>query len=235
MSALHTHHLADAPALAQALAADIAQRLRAALSARGHAVLAVSGGKSPIPLFQALSREALDWAQVTVTLVDERCVPRAHADSNAALVRTHLLQAAAAAARFVPLVDEAGPDLPEHDALVARARQRWQGLAHADVAVLGMGEDGHTASLFPAAAALPAGLDAQNTQRLLGVVPLTAPHARISMTLAEILASGHMAIALGGPNKQAVFAQAQQAVSDALPISHVLHAQHPSLSVWSHA
>ena len=93
-----THACASAEALAQALAADIAQRLRGAVAERGQALLAVSGGKSPVPLFQQLSQQALPWAQVTVLLVDERCVPPDHPDSNSALVRRHLLQGPAAAA-----------------------------------------------------------------------------------------------------------------------------------------
>ena len=230
----HTHHLADASALAQGLAQDIGERLREALHQRGHAVLAVSGGKSPIALFHALRTQNLDWARVSVTLVDERCVPRDHLDSNAALVRQHLLQGPAQDAHFLPLVDEPGPDLPDAATLVARAQTRWQGLSHADVTVLGIGEDGHTASLSPEASALAQGLARDNTERMLAVQPLNAPHQRISMTLAEILASAHIAIALGGPAKQAVYAKALERVDDALPISHVLHAHHPSLAVWSH-
>lgn len=234
MAAPHNHHLTDASALAQRLAQDMGERLREAIGQRGQAVLAVSGGKSPIALFQALREQPLDWARLRVTLVDERCVPRDHPDSNAALVRQHLLQGPAQDAHFLPLVDEPGPALPDLATLVERAQARWQGLPHADVTVLGMGEDGHTASLFPEASALTQGLARDNTARLLAVQPLNAPHPRISMTLAEILASGHIAIALGGPAKQRVYAQACERANDALPISHVLHAHHPSLAVWSH-
>ncbi|MBS3997266.1 MAG: 6-phosphogluconolactonase, partial [Hydrogenophaga sp.] len=74
------------------IAAHIAAALRAAIAARGQASLAVSGGKSPIPLFEALREQALDWSAVSVVLVDERVVPRDHADSNTALVACHLLQ-----------------------------------------------------------------------------------------------------------------------------------------------
>ena len=81
--------------------AHIADALQHAIGQRGRALLAVSGGKSPIALFERLREQALDWRAVTVILVDERCVPHEHTDSNTALVRQHLLQGPAAAARFL--------------------------------------------------------------------------------------------------------------------------------------
>lgn len=103
----HEHRLPDAHQLAQALAQDIAQRLSAAVAARGVALLAVSGGQSPVALFEALAAHPLltaQWPHITVLLVDERCVPFTHPDSNARLVHAHLLQGPAAAAHWVPLV-----------------------------------------------------------------------------------------------------------------------------------
>ena len=235
MTAVHEHQLISAQALANQLALAVAAQLQQAIEHQGHAVLAVSGGKSPIAFFEVLREQDLHWDLVTITLVDERCVPRDHADSNAALVRTHLLQSRAQAARFIPLVDEAGPDMPAPDVLVQRAQQRWQDLLAANVVVLGMGDDGHTASLFPHAQALPQGLDLGNTSRLLAVRPTVAPHWRISMTLAEILRADHIALSLGGAAKVPVYRNACQSVDDALPVSHVLHAQHPSTHVWMHA
>src|SRR5690606_24239539 len=99
------HH--DSPEqLVQRLAAWIADRLQQAMVERGHAVLAVSGGRSPVALFQALRTKPIDWSRVSVSLVDERCVPPDHPDSNSLLLRTHLLKDAAQAARFVPWFDE---------------------------------------------------------------------------------------------------------------------------------
>ncbi len=235
MSQLHEHQMLNAQALAGQLAVAVAARLHDAIQARGSAVLAVSGGKSPIAFFQCLREQDIDWHSVRVTLVDERCVPHDHADSNALLVRTHLLQGLANAATFVPLVDEAGADLPDMDTLTERARTSWRSLPRIDVMVLGMGDDGHTASLFPNAAELPRGLDLHNPDRLIGVHPPVAPHPRISATLAEILAAEHIMVSLGGAAKQAVYQEALKGVQDALPISHVLHTQHPSTHVWMHA
>lgn len=124
------------------LAQDIAQRLGAAIAARGFAVLSVSGGKSPIALFEALRRQPLDWSRVYVTLVDERCVPCTHPDSNALLVRTHLLQDQARAARFVPMVEEtAEPPLAPPAVLAQAASVALQAAGRTDVLVLGMGAD----------------------------------------------------------------------------------------------
>ena len=96
------HHPADQ--LVQALAQDIAQRLQAAVHERGQALLVVSGGKSPVALFEALRVMPLAWDQISISLADERCVANDHPDSNTRLVRTHLLQDRATAARLLPLI-----------------------------------------------------------------------------------------------------------------------------------
>ena len=228
------HPCPDAATLAQTLAADIAERLRAAVDQRGQALLAVSGGKSPVPLFQQLSQQALPWAQVTVLLVDERCVPPDHADSNSALVRQHLLQGEAAAARSCPFFDalphfDADTDLPT---LTATANQRLQPLPWPlDVAVLGMGEDGHTASLFPHAPGLEAALT--STDPVAWTRPSTAPHARLTLTLPTLLAAHCLVLPLQGPTKQAVFERACVAPTADLPISLVIHQCPSPVHVWT--
>ena len=103
------------------LAQDIAQRLAAAIQARGFAVLSVSGGKSPVALFEALRVIDIDWSRVRVTLVDERCVPRIHSDSNALLVQTHLLQDLAAKAQLVFMVTSATEPLESPTTLAKAA------------------------------------------------------------------------------------------------------------------
>lgn len=205
----------DAPAAAAALAATVAQRLSLAISRDGQAVLAVSGGKSPVAFFHALRSQPLDWSRVVITLVDERFVPADHPDSNAALVREHLLQDAAAAARFLPLVGDASDAAAE----LAAANAAY---LRPTVAVLGMGEDGHTASLFPGATALADGLDMARSQPLLTVQPLTAPHLRFSMSKAALLACDSLILSIQGAGKRQVFDQAAQGINDSLPISHFL-------------
>ena len=230
----HEHQLINAQAWANQLAQAVAALLHEAIQAHGHAVLAVSGGKSPIPFFHALREQDIEWSCVRVTLVDERCIPNDHADNNGRMVCAELLRSRASDAQWVALVDESEASMPALDTLVERAKGRWAALPRIDVMVLGMGDDGHTASLFPDADTLQQGLDLNNTERLLAVVPPAAPHPRISATLAEILAAKHVLLAIGGATKKSVYQQALAARDDRLPISHVLHATHPSVQVWMH-
>lgn len=129
------HELADAKALAAAQAHDVAERLRAAIAAKGQACVVLSGGRSPVPFLEKLASENLDWAKVTVSLADERWVPVEHADSNAGLLARHLFKGAAAKARFVGLYQQA----ENLDAAAGKADQALAELPPIDVLVLGMG------------------------------------------------------------------------------------------------
>jgi 6-phosphogluconolactonase len=227
------HRLDTDAALAEALAQDVAARLRAAIGQRGRALLAVSGGRSPIAFLQCLSQAPLDWAAVTVVLVDERCVPPTHADSNTALVRQHLLQHRATAACLVPFF-QASPADPDDAALAALQQQaearldrlRWP----VDVAVLGMGLDGHTASLFPGA---PGTAHALTTPaHCAWVRPLDADHPRLTLTLATLLQARHLALQIAGPAKQAVYARALQGADPRLPVSLLLCQDATPIAAW---
>ena len=206
--------------------------LTQAIERSGSAVLAVSGGRSPIPLFEALARAAVDWPRVTITLVDERLVAADHADSNAALVRGHLLTGEAAKASFLPLVDDAG-DLP---GCVNRANARFRALGQPlTAALLGMGDDGHTASLFPEAPELADGLDPAYALPYLAVTPPHAPHARISLSRAALLQAGQLLLSIAGERKHAVFAQASlPPPRPELPISYFIQQQQtPFDAYWT--
>lgn len=225
-----SEHLHATPA---ALAQAIRHELRAAIAARGQATLAVSGGKSPIALFEQLRDQALDWARVTVLLVDERGVPHDHADSNTQLVRQHLLQGAAAAASFATLFDAAPADLNDAalNQLVASANQRLSAIPFPlDVVVLGMGEDGHTASLFPGAPGLDHALTSAGP--IAGVRPTTAPHARLTLTLPVLLAARHLHLSMAGDAKRGVYQAAAKAANPALPISLLLNHPACTVQVW---
>lgn len=211
----------DAAAQAVALAQAVAQALRGAVARKGGAVLAVSGGRSPVAFFECLSREDADWARVTVTLADERLVPPQHDDSNGRLVCAHLLQNRAAAAAWLPLVDgETDTACPETALAQAQARFRQP-----DVAVLGMGEDGHTASLFPQAPQL-AGAVSPDAPPLVHTTPVTAPHERVGMSLNALLAADTVLLAIQGGAKYAVYRQAAAGRTPALPVSLLLN--HPT-------
>ena len=227
------HVCNSAAELVWQLADTIAQSLHLAINLRGHAVLAVSGGKSPIALFEALRVLPLEWQRVTVLLVDERCVPHDHADSNTALVRQHLLKDDAAVATFVPFFDTLPASLDDTalNQLVEAANRRlatqpWP----MDMAVLGMGDDGHTASLFPGAPGLNQALHSSGP--VAWVRPATAPHARLTLTLPALLATRELALAISGASKLAVFQQARLGADEALPVSLILNQHQTPVSVW---
>ena len=218
------------------LAQDIALRLSAAIQARGFAVLSVSGGKSPVALFEALRVIDIDWSRVRVTLVDERCVPRIHPDSNALLVQTHLLQDLAAKAQLVFMVASATEPLGSPNAQAKAASMALSAAGTADVLVLGMGADGHTASLFPDAPNLTDALDLRNTQTCMGIElmtpPANAPYARITQTLAQILSARHIVLPLTGTDKLNTLQQAWKQATPALPISFVLQQTQTPVALW---
>lgn len=227
-----TEHQHDDPAAGTAALADaIVGRLRTALAERGEASLVLSGGKSPIPLFERLRVAELDWSKVWITLADERWVTPDHPDSNEGLLRTHLLRDAASNARFVPLKSE-------HDTAAEALADRTAALAAIprpfDVVVLGMGEDGHTASLFPGAAGLAAAMDPTGSTVLAAIdPPAYAPHPRITLTLTALLDARVVMLAIAGAAKRAVYEQARDAVSaPTLPIARLLAQPKLTLEIW---
>jgi 6-phosphogluconolactonase len=205
----------DSDECVAALVRHIAAQLQQAVADEGRAGLAVSGGKSPIALFQRLSQTPLPWEHIHVTLVDERFVPPDHPDSNESLVRRHLLINQASAASFTGLAT----DPHNIDRAVAVANQQ----AHAiTVLILGMGDDGHTASLFPGAPQLSAVLDTNTPWRFMHISPPAAAHERISMTLAAILQAKQIILPIAGDHKRDVCLRAEQQATPSLPVSYVL-------------
>jgi 6-phosphogluconolactonase len=222
---IQLHPFEGPDALASALARAVASDLRAALDARGRATLAVSGGNTPKAFMRALSPQALDWARVSVTLVDERWVPESSERSNAALVRANLLQGPASAARFLPLHRET----PDPEAALPEVARSLTDALPLDVAVLGMGEDGHTASFFPGGDHLEQALDPRGEAPL---VPMRAPGAgepRITLTLPVLASAARLYLHIEGQGKRQVLDRALSAASEGalLPIARVLR-QAPS-------
>jgi 6-phosphogluconolactonase len=186
-----------------AVVGAVSTLLRAALRERGQAGLIVSGGSTPRPVFDALARVDLAWEQVTMTLADERWVEPSDNDSNEHLVRQHLLRGPAAAAQFIPLknaaADAAGGAAATAQALAAFP---WP----ADVLMLGMGDDGHTASLFPHAPELAEALRTQ--ARCIAVTPPAAPHRRMSLSAHTLLDARNVFIDITGSGKWATYERA---------------------------
>lgn len=214
----HWNEFATREELAASLASAVADTLRAAITRRGQAFLAVSGGTTPGRFFAALSREGLDWSKVTVTLVDERFVPESSPRSNAALAKTNLLQNEASRARFAPLFHEAtsvekGADLAD----AAIRALPWP----LDATILGMGGDGHTASFFPDATRLDDLLDPASSRLVMPVHADSAGEARLTLTLPALVGAGLVVVHIEGAEKLKVI-EAALAAETALPIRTVL-------------
>lgn len=219
-AALTWHEAETSAELADRLADWVAARLTEAVAARGVAFLAVSGGSTPKLFLEALSGRDLDWTKVVVTLVDERFVPPSSPRSNQKLVKTHLLRGSATAATFLPLYHEA--DSAEHAARIAGetlSAAAWP----LDVAVLGMGTDGHTASMFPDAPNLDALLD-PNTPRIVEAVRVpSAGEPRLTLTLPSIVSARLLVLHIEGVEKRRVLEQALAEQGKArAPIARVL-------------
>lgn len=193
--------------LIEDLTAHIVKALQQAINNKGHASIAVSGGKTPIPLFKLLSQQDLDWHNVFITLVDDRWVDDTDDASNEKLVLTYLLQNKAKLANFVGLKNSC--DNPFDGAEITDKILNKIPMPF-DVLILGMGEDGHTASLFPGAANLMAGLDMKSGRKIVGMTPLTAPLDRITLTLPTILDSQNIYLHLVGESKMQVLEQAEK-------------------------
>lgn len=218
-------------ALFDAAAEQLAEAIESAVAQRGVATLAVSGGKSPEALFQRLAQMLLPWSRVSVTLVDERAVPATHADSNARLVQSTLLQGNAASAQWLPLFRD-GLGLTEMASTAEAALRQWP--LPFDAVVLGMGDDGHTASWFPDAEELPALLSPDNFALVAVAHPQRAPHARLTLTRHAVMNSRLIQLLIPGASKQPVYQNAKQQAEPVtvLPVRAVLHQQRVPVHVY---
>lgn len=196
----------DKAILAEDLAEIVAEQLQDAIAENGHASLAVPGGTTPGPFLTALAAQELDWSKVQVMLTDERFVAEESPRSNTRLLRETLLQGRAAAATLVPMV-MAG-DMPE-DVLPALEAGIKPALP-LDVVVLGMGEDMHTASLFPGADRLTEAM-AEDAPVLLPMRADGAGEPRLTLTAPVLQAANHVHVLITGAPKMAALMKAFEA------------------------
>jgi 6-phosphogluconolactonase len=217
----------DKEQLAEALAEAIAANLKSGVKARGAASLAVSGGSTPARFFKALSARAdVPWDKVTVTLVDERWVDETSDRSNGRLVKANLLQGRAAAARFVPLYQGGGA--PDEYAAGLAQREVPQPL---DAAILGMGNDGHTASFFPGGDTLAEALTAEGP-----VIAIRAPGAgepRVTLTLKRLLDARALYLHIEGEEKVETLREAEtEGPIEAMPVRAILRQNQTPLTIY---
>lgn len=212
-------------ALNDAFALQLTEILRDAIAKREQAFLVVSGGKTPQALFQTLSQTDLGWDKVTVLLADDRWLDDSQNDSNERLVKATLLQHFAQQARFISLYANTTSAFDG----VATVLPRVNALPTFDAVILGMGEDGHTASLFPCSEQIKAAM-ADDAPDVLAVKPQTAPYERITLSKARLLNSRHTFLHLVGANKHNVLQQAM-ASDDVLAMPIRAFLQHPETQV----
>jgi 6-phosphogluconolactonase len=189
-------------AAAGAAATALADALRARLAADARAAIAVSGGTTPAETFGLLAAETLPWERVQVTLTDERRVPVDDPASNEGMLGRTLLTNGASAAAFVPLDTDSLAALPDRFAAV----------------LVGMGEDGHFASIFPDAPELPELLDPDAPESCREVRTAASPHPRTTLSFARLLASDVVVLLAFGEAKRAVL----EAPGDR-PVATLLH------------
>jgi 6-phosphogluconolactonase len=218
-------------ALADAIATRLGSALDAALSRDGQATLALAGGRTAPPIWTRLAAQARDWSRVSLLPSDERWVPADHPDRNSAALRAAF--AAVSGVRFVELAPlDASGTADAGSACLALAEHPEPFAA----TLLGMGGDGHFASLFPGAPNLHLGLDPDGAAPALAIVPnplpAAGPHPRITLTLSRILKSQVIVLAITGADKRAVLDTAV-AGDTSLPVTALLRAAPDLVVHWS--
>lgn len=210
---------ASPQAQAAAVAEHIAAALQWAIDQRGGASLALSGGRGPELFLRRLEQTELAWDKVTITLVDERWVPAEDDESNAGLIQ-RCMPGVLQRAKWLPLYQGEGLQ-----ADAEAAQEALESLLPLDVVVLGMGADGHTASLFPHMPGLAEYLSPQAGELCIGVPAEGERLARLSMTAAAIQSAGVKLLVITGEGKRKTLEQAlQQQESLAMPIEAFLNA-----------
>lgn len=221
--------------LTEALTTECHTTLTQAVEERGEATFFVSGGSSPAPVYDNLSKADLPWANIQVAMVDERWVDADHPGSNETFVNTSLLQNKAADAALLAMKTEAPTAAEGLEECEASYRELPQPF---DMIILGMGPDGHTASLFPHAQGLDAALDPESDNLCAAIMaeksPVTGDNLeRMTLSLAGILKAKHIVLLISGDEKLSVYRQAL-AGDDAseMPVRAVLKQQKVPVTVY---
>ena len=216
------YHFNDMDAQMRGLCDAVRGELAEALAARGRAVLAVPGGRTPAPFFEMLAGCGdLDWQNIVVLLTDERCVADDSPRSNGRLLRESFLKNHASVAQYLPIYDHAGGDsgggLPES------VMESVAGVLPLDVCIVGMGADAHTASLFADSPELGKAL-AEDAPPLVRVSAPSMGEDRVTLSAGALRSASSVHILIGGMDKYTALQAAMLAgeVTDA-PIRAILH------------
>ncbi len=216
------YHFNDMDAQMRGLCDAVRGELAEALSARGRAVLAVPGGRTPAPFFEMLAGcDDLNWRNIVVLLTDERCVADDSPRSNGRLLRASLLQNHAAEAQYLPIYDHAGGGLG--GGLTESVLESVAGVLPLDVCIVGMGADAHTASLFADSPELGEAL-ADDAPALVRVSAPSMGEDRVTLSAGALRSAASVHILMSGADKYTALQSAMLAgeVQDA-PIRVILH------------
>jgi 6-phosphogluconolactonase len=211
----------DAAEWVDAVAGDVGFIIESALDARGSCLIALPGGKTPLPIYEKLAKAKIDWKRVTIVPTDERIVPMTDPLSNAAALAKIFLPKGA---RVIPVISEKAPD---YRSAGMAADARLQDFPFPpDLVWLGVGTDGHTASIF-AGPDLDDALNAPKGRRMIGVMPdpmpAEAPVARVTLTKAAILSARTVMLVLTGKEKKKLLEKAlEEGAGSSLPVGRVL-------------
>ncbi len=231
------HQGADAQSLAEHLAGELSALMTNAITQKGSAVLALSGGSTPKPLFEELAKHDVDWSKVVITLVDERWVDESHELSNAAFMKTYLLSKLPDTVSFVPLyqaADSVDASLPAvvNDYLIATG-STVEAPREFDIVILGMGGDGHTASFFPDADNVADLVDIESEDALLTCHSPSTQVERVTWSLPVLLNTDFLALHFTGESKKAVFETAcEDGAITELPIRSAIFQDRVPLNVY---
>jgi 6-phosphogluconolactonase len=228
------HEFSDREQFNKAIVQRLADTLQSASLTQKQILFGVSGGSTPMPVYEALAQKELAWNRIKILLVDERWVPITHSDSNEKNIRHAFSANTLAEKNIIGLWS----DKPELQTAANVADQKLAFLNDVlDVVVLGMGEDGHFASLFPTADNFDAAISKKGSRFILAISPMPdhAPHQRLSMSLAYIQRAKRIILAITGEKKRLVL---QQAIAEGdlnkLPIAALFKANSPAVEIyWS--
>jgi len=223
-----SNHIFDSrEKLFEKLVADVTADLEAGLK-HGKASMLLSGGTTPGPLYEQLSNAVLDWKNICFAPTDERWVEPEHPDSNERLIRETLLKGNAGVAQYIGLKSRALDPVSGQ----AETERNLAALPlPLDVVLLGMGEDGHVASLFPGLADTKKALeDGNNLCR--AIVRGDNDTLRMTMTLKCLLESKRIYLLFFGDKKLEIFKSALKEKTNNLPVSEILHQSKVPVSLY---
>lgn len=232
MMSKRIHAFVEQKELIEELSKSISQQLQYAIDKTGKASLIVSGGSTPKSLFERLRKSEIEWEKVTVGLCDERWVCVEDEDSNENLVKRYLLQENASKAAFVGMYND---KMSAQEAEEECSQTIEEKLYPFDVVILGMGNDGHTASLFPQNDKLAQAFNLNQTHTCISIEPQNAPYIRMSLTLKAILSAKHLYLHIEGKEKLSVYTEAigSEGMYE-MPIRSVLFQETTDVEVYFH-